>query len=55
MREILFRGKRFFDGEWIEGQLFIDDKGEKAEILIGRVNYRVSWEIVPETIGQYTG
>ena len=55
MREILFRGKRLGDGEWIEGQLFIDDKKEKHEILIGFVNYRISWEVDPGTVGQYTG
>ncbi len=55
MREILFRGKRLGDGEWVDGSLFIDDKGEKHEILIGYVNYRVSWEVDPETVGQFTG
>lgn len=55
MREILFRGKRLGDGEWVDGSLFIDDKGEKHEILIGYVNYRVLWEVDPDTVGQHTG
>lgn len=55
MREILFRGKRLSDGEWVYGSLFVDDKSEKYEILIGFVNYRISWEVDPETVGQYTG
>lgn len=55
MRDILFRGKRSNNGEWVDGCLFIDDKGEKHEILVGYVNYRVAWEVVPETVGQYTG
>lgn len=55
MREILFRGKRFSDGEWVDGSLFIDDKGEKHEVMGGYVNYRVTWEVAPETVGQYTG
>lgn len=55
MREILFRGKRFFDGEWVDGSLFIDEKKDKHEILVGYVNYRVGWEVVPETVGQFTG
>ena len=55
MREILFRGKRFFDGEWVDGSLFIDEKKDKHEILAGYVNYRVGWEVVPETVGQFTG
>ena len=55
MREILFRGKRYMDGQWVEGSLFIDEKKDKHEILIGYVNYRVGWEVDPETVGQYTG
>ena len=55
MREILFRGKRVDNGEWVEGCLFVDDKGEKHEILVGYVNYRVAWEVDPETVGEYTG
>lgn len=55
MREILFRGKRFMDGEWVDGSLFVDEKKDKHEILVGYVNYRVGWEVDPETIGQYTG
>lgn len=55
MREILFRGKRTIDGEWCEGNLFIDEKGDKHEILLGYTNYRIAWEVIPETVGQYTG
>lgn len=55
MREILFRGKRTIDGEWCEGNLFVDEKGDKHEILLGYTNYRIAWEVIPETIGQYTG
>lgn len=55
MREILFRGKRFCDGEWVDGSLFIDEKKDKHEILVGYVNYRVGWEVIPDTVGQFTG
>ena len=55
MREIIFRGKRIDNGEWVEGCLFVDDKGEKHEILVGYVNYRIAWEVNPETVRQYTG
>lgn len=55
MREILFRGKRLGDGEWVDGSLFIDEKKDKHEILVGYVNYRVGWEVDPETVGQFTG
>lgn len=55
MREILFRGKRLGDGEWVDGSLFIDEKKDKHEILVGYVNYRVCWEVDPESVGQFTG
>lgn len=55
MREYLFRGKRADNGEWVEGNLFVDEKREKCEILIGYTNYRIAWEVIPESVGQYTG
>lgn len=52
MREILFRGKRIDNGEWIEGFYcqtnsgsFIRDKSENG----------FTYPIIPETVGQYTG
>ena len=59
MREILFRGKRIDNGEWVEGNLFMPDevKGRTAptEILIGTNYVRISYEVDPATVGQYTG
>lgn len=43
-------------GEWIEGKnVFIDDKNEKAEMLYGYTNYRIAYEVIPETICEYAG
>ena len=55
-RSILFRGKRADNGEWIYGNLFIPDNPDKpVEILIGTNSVRISYEVIPETVGQYTG
>ena len=63
MREILFRGKRVDNGEWVEGGLCDYDSG----VSIFVVNhydgdlYEPPYtdldeiEVVPETVGQYTG
>lgn len=59
MREMLFRGKRLDNGEWVEGNLFAPDevKHRKAptEILVGTNIVRISWEVDPATVGQYIG
>lgn len=56
MREILFRGKRIDNGEWVEGDLLqnIDcikiREHEKSIKAIAK-----SFVVYPETVGQYTG
>lgn len=56
MREILFRGKRVDNGEWIEG--FYAKSGDTHFILIDNgfaFGYVKMKEVIPETVGQYTG
>lgn len=56
MREILFRGKRTDNGKWIEGSLFLPDKPDTpTQICIGTNVVRISYDVDPSTIGQYTG
>ena len=55
MRENLFRGKRH-NGDWVFGNLFIPDKKEApTEICIGTNVIRITYDVIPETVGQYTG
>lgn len=57
MREILFRGKRLDDGEWVDGYLYITHNGEhEISIYNDEVNIeRWTHEVDPSTVGQYTG
>lgn len=56
MREILFRGKRIFTKDWIEGVAFSHDNNEVTMLsqhpmdgsLLGK-------EVYPGTVGQFTG
>ena len=53
MREILFRGKRKKgDKRWVEGDLL---HGYSGFGITNRYYAGSSFEVVPETVGQYTG
>ena len=54
MREILFRGKRIDNGEWVYGMLFeITDAHDPFIMFKNRHGF--SEQVSRETVGQYTG
>ena len=55
MREILFRGKRIDNGEWVEGDSLIHSMFKKGDVCVGVVEGMEIYSVITETIGQYTG
>ena len=70
MREISFRGKRKDNGEWIYGYLIVLESSDKEKsYFILPEDFKIDWtgdypgrqilenlkEVIPETVGQYTG
>ena len=65
MREILFRGKRIDNGEWVEGAFLNDIDGAfcicpaVSDISYGDSGNRMRigcwYKVDPSTVGQYTG
>jgi uncharacterized phage protein (TIGR01671 family) len=60
MREILFRGKRVDNGEWVYGYYENYNGGSYINLQTDRLNsggypIREFTEVIPETVGQFTG
>ena len=56
MREILFRGKRLYNGEWVYGDLLTKDKnGNYCPRIKNSESYPFSFQVDPATVGQYIG
>lgn len=60
MREILFRGKRVDNGQWVEGDLSHTNSGEPViQYWVKSDRYKegalIYFLVIPETVGQYTG
>ncbi|MBR4930403.1 MAG: hypothetical protein IKZ00_06330 [Bacteroidaceae bacterium] len=63
MREILFRGKRIDNGEWVLGSYIeAGDSAESVFVIIprnaehwGSAEFNCGYQVDPDTIGQYTG
>lgn len=65
MEEILFKGKRIDNGEWVDGNYY-ESKISGCFILSPKIKVRKKdgvvindsfevFEVIPETVGQYTG
>ncbi|MDV3585566.1 hypothetical protein CMU68_10215 [Elizabethkingia anophelis] len=60
MREIIFRGKKKRNNEWVEGSLVMVSDGESLNrypcIVVSYNHDTFDWyEVIPETVGQFTG
>ena len=57
MREILFRGKRIDNGEWVFGDFICEPFGYCIQVVThsGNGYSRKKYVITEETVGQYTG
>ena len=58
MREILFRGKRLDNGEWVEGSALIPHPsfgGETVIITQDAPFHSLVYTVDPETVGQFIG
>ena len=61
MREILFRGKQVYSGEWLYGMPDNEDCSADFPCISPSRNYHtkdtfpLDWEVDPETVGQFTG
>lgn len=58
MREILFRGKRLDNGQWVEGHLVVCKTNGRSfitELIEVDEDSWLYWEVDPNTVDQYTG
>ena len=54
-REILFTGKRTSDRQWIYGSLISWSDGDRQIVCADQDRTSNRFEVIPETVGQYTG
>ena len=64
MRESLFKGKRVYNGQWVQGDVSFHPENGRCWISVWeqRKGYdeqtylsHISYEVIPETVGQFTG
>jgi len=61
MREIILRGKRVDNGEWVEGEIIfkimegVRDENPSMHCRIPNEMFGQFIDVIPETVGQFTG
>lgn len=58
MRDIIFKGKRVDNGEWVYGVPLKEGYSQEVEMLwyeYSSLAYTERVQVIPETVGQYTG
>jgi len=60
-REIIFRGKRVDNGEWVEGEIIfkimegVKDEDPSMHCKLPNEKFGQFVDVIPETVGQFTG
>lgn len=55
MREILFRGKRKDNGEWVVGDSLVHSMYKKGDVRIGVIEGLAIYSVIPESVSEFTG
>lgn len=55
MREILFRGKRVDNGEWVVGDSLVHSMYKKGDVCIGVIEGLAIYSVIPESVSEFTG
>jgi hypothetical protein len=55
MQEILFRGKKWDNSEWVFGDLIKSKSGDAYILPIDEEDLTENIMVIPETVGQYIG
>lgn len=55
MREILFRGKRKDNGEWVVGDSLVHSMYKKGDVCIGVIEGLAIYSVIPESVSEFTG
>ena len=55
MREILFRGQRADNKEWVIGDSLVHSMYKKGDVCVGVVEGLEIYSVIPESVSEFTG